>query len=116
MADIIYIRQGSTAQIPFQLLSNDAPIDLTGVNKVELILVPQNGAGTLIDYNTTDDATRIAILSATQGRVGYTPSGLDITNADSPYKIFFWVWSSGSTKYAVPDKEELSIQVTDNYA
>lgn len=116
MADTIYIRQGSTAQVPFQLLSNDAPIDLSLVNKVELILVPQNGVGTLIDYNTTDDTARLAILSATQGRVGYTPTGSDITNADSPYKAFFWVHMSATVKYAVPDKEELVIEVTDNYA
>ena len=112
------IRETSTAQIRFQLLEDNAPIDLTSVNKVVIVLVPQNGTGTLIDYDTTTNPTVIGVVSATRGIVGYYPQSGDLTYANSPYKVFFWVYTSASSFYAVPDKadEELIIEVSNDYA
>lgn len=116
MSDTIFIREGSTAQIPFQLFADNVPIDLTGANKVEIVLVPANGTGTAISYNTTTHGAIITTgLGPTQGRVGYTPQTGDLTNANSPYKVFFWVWTSSTAKYAVPDDEELVIEVSNDF-
>lgn len=116
MATEIYVREGSTAQIPFQLLADNVPIDLTGVDKVEINLVPQNGQGALVDYNTDDDSSSIEIISATLGKVGFSPNGTsDLTNANSPYLVYFWVHETGGAKYSVPDEDELIIHVTNDY-
>ena len=112
------IRETSTAQIKFQLLEDKAPIDLSAVNKVVIVLVPQNGTGTLIDYDTTANPSVVSVVSATRGIVGYYPQASDLTYANSPYKVFFWVYTSASSFYAVPDKtdEELVIEVSNDYA
>jgi hypothetical protein len=115
MAETVYIREGSNAQIPFQLFADDVPIDLSNVDKVKMVLVPNNGTGTATTYNTDDDPTVIEITSATTGQIGYTPQSGDLTKAESPFRLFFWVFSSASSKYAVPDNEDLVIEVTDDY-
>jgi hypothetical protein len=115
MADIT-IREASTAAIPFQLLEDNAPCDLSSVNKVEIVLVPANGTGTAISYNTTTHPTVLAISSAALGKVAFTPNGTtDLTYANTPYKVFFWVFTSPTAKYAVPDQGEFSIEVTNDF-
>lgn len=115
MAETVDIREASTAQIPFILIGDNAPIDLNGVTKVEMVRVADNGTGTLTAINTTDDATKLAIIDATRGKVGFTPTSSDLKKANSPYKVFFWVYTGATTKYAVPDSEELIFNVTDDF-
>jgi hypothetical protein len=114
----ISIRETSTALVKFQLIEDNAPIDLSAVNKVVLVLVPQDGSGTLIDYNTTDNPTVLSVASAARGIVQYAPQTGDLTVANSPYRVFFWVYTSATAFYAVPDKtdEELIIEVSNDYA
>lgn len=115
MADL-YVREGTNVQIPFTLIGDNAPIDLSGVTKVELVLVPQNGTGAQVDYDTVADASVITIVTASLGKVGWTPNGTtDLTKANSPYRVFFWVWTGATTKYAVPSNDEFIIEVTDDY-
>ena len=113
--DVIYYRETSNAQISFQLLADNVPIDLTAVNKVEIVLVPDNGTGSAVKYNTTSNPTVITVLSATLGKIGYTPQASDLTYAHSPVKVYFNVYTSASNKYAVPDKGEISVQVTQGW-
>lgn len=115
MADIT-VREASTAAIPFQLLEDNAPIDLSAVNKVQIVLVPANGTGTAVSYDTTTNPTVIVISSAALGKVTFTPNGTtDLTYANTPYKVFFWVFTSPTAKYAVPDQGEFAIEVTNDY-
>ena len=109
------IREASTTQIPFQLVADNVPIDLTNVTKVEMIRVADNGTGTLTAINTTDDPTKLAILNNTLGKVGFTPGAGDLKEANSPYKVFFWVYTGASVKYAVPDGEEFVFNVSDDF-
>lgn len=111
----IYVREGTTSVITFQLLSDKAPINLTGVNKVELVLVPQNGTGTAVDYDTTTNPTVLAITAATLGKVTYTPQAADLSFANSPYKCFFWVFTTSTVKYSVPAKEEFIVEVSNDF-
>ena len=112
----IVVREASTAQIPIQLLADNAPIDLSAVNKVQIVLVPSNGTGTAVLYDTTANPTVLTVLSGPLGKVGFKPNGTsDLTKANQPYKVFFWVFTSSTDKYAVPDDGELVIEVTDDY-
>lgn len=112
----VTIREASTAAISFQLLEDNAPIDLSAVNKVQIILVPANGTGTAIPYDTTTNPTVMLITNAALGKVSFTPNGTsDLTYANTPYKVFFWVFTSPTAKYAVPDGTEFSIEVTSDF-
>lgn len=113
--DVIYYRETSNAQISFQLLADNVPIDLSAVNKVEIVLVPDNGTGTPVKYDTTTNPTVITILSATLGKVGYTPQTGDLDYDHTPVKVYFNVYTGATNKYAVPDKGEISIQVTQGW-
>ena len=111
----LYIREGTTNQVPFQLFGDDIPISLADVNKVALVLVPQNGTGTAVTIDTTNNPTKLEIITAATGRVGWTPASGDVTKANSPYKGFFWVYQTASVKYAVPDNEEFVVDVSDDF-
>ena len=116
MAETIYIRDASTAQIPFQLFADGVPIDCTSANKVEIILAPANGTGVVVKYNTTANPTVLGYLAQSEGRLGFTPNGTsDLTYANTPYKVFFWVYTTATAKYAVPDSDDLVIEVTNDY-
>lgn len=116
MAETIYIRESSNAQIPFQLLADNTQIDLSAAYKVQIVLVPDNGNGSAITYNTTDHSNVLTTsLGASSGKVGYTPQTNDLLYANSPYKVFFWVHTASDAKYAVPDDEELVIVVSNDY-
>ncbi len=115
MAETIHIREASTSQLPFILLGDNAPIDLSGVTKVEMVIVADNGTGTLTSINTTDDPTILAILDNTRGKVGYTPGATDLKKANSPYKVYFWIYTSATAKYAVPDEGEMVFDISDDF-
>lgn len=113
MADtIVDFRETSTAQISFQLLADNVPIDLTNVNKVEIVLVPDNGTGSSTKYNTTSNPTVISVLDATLGKVGYTPQTNNLQYDHTPVWVYFNVYTSASNKYAVPDKGSIVVNVT----
>lgn len=116
MDTIITVREGTNVQIPFQLIGDNAPIQLGGVNRVEIVLIPQNGEGTPILYDTTGDPSVLTIVSSTLGKVGFTPDGsTDLLAAESPYRVFFWVYTGATTRYAVPNEDKFYIEVTDDY-
>lgn len=116
MAETLHIREGTTETISMQLFGDKAPINLTGVNKVALVLIPANGTGTAASIDTTTNPTKLAITGATIGRVAWTPASGDVTKANSPYKAFFWVYSTASIKYSVPADEEFVVEVTDDFS
>jgi len=97
-----YVPSGGSAQVAY---------DLSSVSKV--ILHKRLKNGTAESINTTDDASLIAILSATAGTVKLTP---DSTYWDQTgtYEIYITA-QTGSTNTYFPDSENLVFVVKEAF-
>jgi len=101
----IRVRKHSTASHEFQLKDGDADGDLTG-KTVHLVL---KKAASVVDYNTTDDASNLTKTDA--GVVTFTPADGE-WDSDVRVDAYFWV-SSGTMYKEYPGDEEIVFIVRD---
>lgn len=116
----ITVRAGQSDNIDFQILTDadgdgivDTPVNLSGVNKAEFVLINSDTGGTST-YSST--GTVFTILAGTAGSVRFIPAGtadLSLTTAGKTniYSGYVWVYSTATKKFAVPEEHEITIRV-----
>lgn len=107
--ETIEVREGTTDRIDQILYSNDSAINLTGVDHVRLDLVDSKGK--IYRFSTDDASPQVSIVSASDGKVGYSPASTDLQYSRSPYKGYWWVYPTASTRYSVPESNEFELTV-----
>ena len=108
------VRQTTTEEYTIVLIyGNGRPRDLTGVTSVALVLIPSDGTGTRTEITTAANPTKLRIITATQGRIGWKPANGDVTAANSRYLFYCAVNVDGSTK-EIYGSENQFIKVTVN--
>ena len=107
MSALVSIVEGWTSALPFTLLADGTPIDLTGL-KVAVVL---KTAGGVIVKDTT---TGITVTASTAGQVEYAPSSSSgdlFVAAQTPYRIRFRLTDATPRSVYVPNDEEDLIEV-----
>ena len=110
---MIFIRENSTDFLDFQLLSNSMAVNLSGVLRVQLVV--RNKDGEVSTYSTDDPSPQLYITDAAGGKVQFRPKAGNLVNWKSPYRCFFWVYSTEAIKSAVPEDEEFIIKVREKF-
>jgi len=101
----ITIREGTTASIPMQLLTDGEPIDLSGVDHVRFDMV--NKLHETYRYSSSDNPAYLVITNASTGTVTFTPPDEAVFRYQkSPYKCYVWVYVTSTQRYAVPEDED----------
>jgi hypothetical protein len=112
--DTITLREGITAGIPIVLKADNTPIDLTSMNQI--LLVMRDAQNKVYRYSTTDNSAYLIVTQPTSGLVTFNPPAVDTFNyLRSPYKMYFWVYSTSSQRYPVPNKGESVIYLEKDF-
>jgi hypothetical protein len=86
------IVQGETNPIPYQLLVDSDPADLTGAT-VSIIITDRRG-------NETTSTGEVTIVDTTDGKVNFTPGSTgDFTRAKSPYSVRWKIEAPSGISY-----------------
>lgn len=107
MAPLMSVVEGWSGALPFTLLSDGTPVDLTGL-KVAVVLKSADG------LTVKDTTAGITVTSATGGQVEYLPStssGDLFLAAQTPYKVRFRVTDAVPKSVYFPNDEEELIEV-----
>ena len=115
MSEIV-IREKTTAPISMQLLADGSGIDLTSVSYVRMDMI--DNTNKTYKYTTVDASAYVTIVTAATGSVRFTPPDSTIFRyQQSPYRLNFWVYTSSSQCYSVPeaDTEEAIIRLTKEF-
>ena len=107
--ETIEVREDTLSQIAMTLYSNDSVINLSGIDHVRLDMVDTKGK--TYRFSSDDASPQTEIVTAASGIVGYTPASGDLSHARSPYKGYWWVYPTSSTRYSVPEENEFEITV-----
>lgn len=112
--DTISVREGNTADIEMQLLSGTNPIDLTGIDHLEMEM--RDSKRKVYKYKSTDSPAYITITNALTGMVSYIPVNDKIFIAtNSPYTGYWIVYETEDKQYTVPGDNEFTIKVREDY-
>lgn len=104
MTPLTEIVEGWTGALPFTLLADDSPIDLSGMT---VYIVLKDARGTTIK----DSTAGVSVTGSTAGQVSYTPSSSDFAAARMPYRIRFRVKDGSSGVIYHPNGAEDLISV-----
>ena len=96
--------EGWTGALPFQLLADGSPVDLTGLT---VSLWMKDCDGTQIHSSTAN----VTVTDSTDGDVSFSPSSSQFVAAKSPYKLRFKVVDALSKVVYFPNREEDVIEV-----
>lgn len=114
VSERIDVREHTTDDIDFQLLSGGSAIDLTDVSYVQMEMRDKNRR--VFSYKSTDTSPAVSIQDATSGRVRFTPPNSRIFLATgNPYRGYWRVWETASKNYSVPEDSEFEIYVREEY-
>lgn len=114
MPVVVTIREDSTDYLEFQLLSASVGIDLSDP-AVVVELVTKDKDLLVATYATNDADPQLIISDPPNGKVKFWPKIGNFNFWKSPYKCYFWVISSATVKGAVPEHEEFTIKVREQY-
>lgn len=104
---LVSLVEGWTGALPFTLLADGSPVDLTGLT-VQIVL--KNDAGTIVK----DTSVGITVTGSTAGQLEYAPStstGDLFLATQGPYRLRFRVVDALSKKAFFPNDEEDLIEV-----
>jgi hypothetical protein len=102
--DKLTIKEGTTSDIPMQLLADGNPIDLTVAASVQVTML--DALRKVYHYSTTDISPAVVITVPASGTITFTPPDQTVFRAkNSPYKVVTWVYASNGKKYACPEKD-----------
>ena len=108
MAEEISIREHTTEPILVQALADGNPIDLTGVDHVELRMMDAKGKTYL--YSSASVSPAVVITQASSGQITFTPPNALIFNyIKSPYILYIKVFDTATESYTVPESGEENI-------
>ena len=103
--ETIQIREKTTSPIDMQLLADGSGIDLTTVSYVRLDMA--DGTGKTYRYTSVDSSAYVTIVTAATGSVRFTPPDSTIFRyQNSPYQLNWWVYTSSSQAYSIPESTE----------
>lgn len=105
------VREGVTTKKTFFVYSEAGVVNLTGVDHISFVIVPNNGAGTAAEYASSGGSPKTAIESATTGEVSWTPADGDMTRANSPYKCHWRVYTDATNYDSYPENEDMIMTV-----
>src|SRR5262245_51994312 len=104
---LLSVVEGWTGALPFTLLADGAPFDLTGLT-VQIVL---KGADGVIVKDTT---AGINVTGSTYGQLEYSPSSSSgdlFLVSQTPYRVRFRVTDAIARKVYFPNDEESLIEV-----
>ena len=108
MAEEISIREHTTEPIIVQALADGSPIDLTGVDHVELRMMDARGKTYFYSQNDLNPA--VAITNASDGQITFTPPNALVFNyIRSPYILYIKVFDTATESYTVPESGDENI-------
>jgi len=111
---VVNVREDSTDYLDFQLFSKSVALNVAGVLRIELVL--RNKDNEIATYSTAGASPQIYITDAANGEVQFRPKVGNLVNWKSPYRGYFWVYSTETVKSAIPENEELLIKVREKFA
>jgi len=113
MSESIEIREHSTADIDFQLLSGGDAIDLTNIDHIEMEM--RDARRGVYSYTSASGAT-LTITGITTGNVRFTPANNSIFIASkSPYRGYWRVYTTSEKSFTCPDDDEFIIFVREEF-
>jgi hypothetical protein len=94
-----------------QLLSDGVGINLTGAHHLRFDLVDK--LEKVYRYSTLDTPpSRVIINDALTGLVTFSPPDEALFKYQrSPYKCYFWVYPTETTRYSVPEDETFNCMI-----
>ena len=107
--ETIEVREKTTSEIQMTLYSNDEVIDLSTIDHIRLDLVDKRG--TVYRFSSDDGSPQTRVVTAVSGIVGYAPDSGDLIHSRSPYKGYWWVYTTTTLRYSVPEENEFMITV-----
>ena len=109
----IEIRAGTTDRLVIQLLADNDPIDLTGIDHIEIEL--RDARRNTYKYSSDDVSPIVGVYDTTQGKVYLDPTTTLFKAICSPYLFYVWIVDSELKRYSVPEEVEGLIKVRKNY-
>lgn len=108
MAEEISIREKSTEPIIVQALADGNPIDLNGVDHVELRMM--DAKGRTYSYSSAVTSPAVIITNASSGQVTFTPPDENIFKyTRTPYKLYLKIFDTLTEHYTVPESGEENV-------
>jgi hypothetical protein len=108
------VREGTTSRIEMELDADDEPIDLTSVDHIELEI--RDSRRNVYRYSSADASPKVGVNEEpSTGKVWLDPPASLFKTIASPYLGYFWVFTSATSKFSVPEDLEFVIQVRRNY-
>jgi hypothetical protein len=107
MIPLMSVVEGWTGALPFTLLADGSPVDLTGMT-VHIVL--KGADGTVVK----DTTAGITVTGSTVGQVEYAPSSSSgdlFLVTQTPYRIRFRVTDAVTKKVYFPNDEDELIEV-----
>lgn len=106
-APLMSIVEGWTGALPFTLLADGSPVDLTGLT---VTVVIKDASGTIVKNGSSG----VTVTASTAGQVEYLPStssGDLFLSASTPYRVRFRVTDAVTRSVYFPNDEEDLIEV-----
>jgi hypothetical protein len=108
MAEEVSIREKSTEPMILQALADGSPIDLNGIDHVELRMMDAKGKTYL--YSEEDSSPAIAVTEPSAGQVTFTPPDEYVFKyTRTPYKLYLKIYDTATESYTVPESGEENI-------
>jgi hypothetical protein len=104
---LMSVVEGWTGALPFTLLADGSPVDLTGLT-VHIVLKSADGT------TVKDTTAGITLTASTAGQLEYAPSSSSgdlLLVSQTPYRVRFRVTDALSKKVYFPNDEEELIEV-----
>ena len=110
----ITVRENTTSDIDFQLLAGNTAINLTGIDHLQMEM--RDKSRKVYSYSTADSSPSISIVTASEGKVRFTPPSETIfLSSKSPYKGYWKIWEKSTKWYACPEDSEFLLYVREEF-
>ena len=108
------IREYTTSALEFTLKADGDPIDLSGVNHVVMHMVDNLNQAYV--YSSAEIIPAVYITDAVHGKVAFTPPNDKIfLYRRSPYMLYFKVWDTAFSCYAVTEATSFELEILKEY-
>jgi hypothetical protein len=102
------VREGATQPIVFTLYDGDSLYDLSGIQSLEIRLVPKTG-GSTIAFTTAN--AELAITDAADGEATFYPAVDTLSFSDISYHVYFWVTDANGYKISFPSADDFPLRM-----
>ena len=109
MKNSVSIREAATDYLQFQLISSGSPINLTGIDHIELNL--KDNLDNITTFTSSGGSPKLFINDAVTGIIELRPTATDFYAIRSPYLFYFKIFETASRWFGIPEIEEGKIYV-----